>query len=134
DPIAEWRNPMNQKGNTLLHELVEKNCPDVIQHLARSHKLDIDVPRESDDKTPLDLAQFKDNEDMVNLLDELNDEKITQQSPDGDVSEVDKRKRLNIVWLDLEMTSIEDPKIMECAVIITDKYLRELERGKLFLQ
>ncbi|CAF3456712.1 unnamed protein product [Rotaria sp. Silwood1] len=130
DPIAEWRNPVNQKGNTLLHELVEKNCPDVIQHLARSHKLDIDVPRESDDKTPLDLAQFKDNEDMVNLLDELNDEKITQQSPDGDVSEVDKRKRLNIVWLDLEMTSIEDPKIMECAVIITDKYLRELERDQ----
>ena len=37
---------------------------------------------------------------------------------------------MNIVWIDLEMTSIENPEILECAVIITDKDLRELERGK----
>ena len=29
----------------------------------------------------------------------------------------------------LELTSLDDPHILECAVIITDKNLNELERG-----
>ena len=59
-----------------------------------------------------------------------------------------ERKResiLNIVWLDtgktdpylvgilsifLELTSLHDPHILECAVIITDRNLNELERGQ----
>jgi oligoribonuclease (3'-5' exoribonuclease) len=29
----------------------------------------------------------------------------------------------------LELTSLDDPHILECAVIVTDKNLNELERG-----
>ncbi|CAF1136750.1 unnamed protein product [Rotaria sordida] len=130
EQITAWRNPTNKSGNTLMHEFVEKNCPDVIQHLAVKYQFDIDIHRESDDKTPSDLAQSKDDEEMVNLLQELNYNKMIEQSPDDAASQVDNRKKMNIVWLDLEMTSIEDPKIMECAVIITDKYLNELERDE----
>ncbi len=43
----------------------------------------------------------------------------------------DKEKDSNIVWLDLEMTSLKDPEILECAIIITDKDLNELVRSKL---
>jgi oligoribonuclease (3'-5' exoribonuclease) len=46
------------------------------------------------------------------------------------LSDDDKGKALNIVWMDLEMTSIENPEILECAVIITDKNLVELEKSK----
>ncbi|CAF3124557.1 unnamed protein product [Rotaria sp. Silwood2] len=129
DAIAAWRNLKNKTGNTLIHELVEKNCPDVVQYLVNKYKLDVNVRRESDDKTPLDLAQSKDDEEMVNILDDLNCNMMQEISND-DVSDVDPRKRMNLVWLDLEMTSIEDPKIMECAVIITDKHLNELERDQ----
>ena len=41
----------------------------------------------------------------------------------------DKEKNTRIVWIDLEFTCIEDPDIMEFAVIITDKHLVEIDRA-----
>jgi hypothetical protein len=69
---------------------------------------------------------------MCDLLQELGatetmTEDVSKWSPDED-----RERAMNIVWVDLEMTSIENPQILECAVIITDKDLKELERGKSF--
>jgi len=68
---------------------------------------------------------------MSNLLKELG----TIEAQMADVARwsanADKEKSTNIVWLDLEMTSLEDPEILECAVIITDKDLNELVRSEL---
>lgn len=130
EKLSEWRNATNKSKNTLIHELVEKNCPNVIQFLVQKCKLDPNIHREIDGKTPLELAEAKENEEIVRILEELRQNKAAQQILDDDEPDPETRSRTNIVWVDLEMTSIENPKIMECAVIITDKYLNELDRSK----
>jgi hypothetical protein len=35
-----------------------------------------------------------------------------------------------MIWLDLELTDLEDPEVLECMVIITDKDLNEVRRVK----
>jgi hypothetical protein len=127
--IEKWRN-MSNKKNSLLHELVEKDMPDVIRHIIQEHKLDINIRRDSDGVTPFQLASKNEDSDMCDVLKELGaaeiqTEDVSKWSPDED-----REKAMNIVWVDLEMTSIEDPQILECAVIITDKDLNELEKGK----
>ncbi|CAF5218051.1 unnamed protein product, partial [Rotaria magnacalcarata] len=127
--IEAWRNSVKTR-NTLLHELVEKKCPNVIQYLLVEYNLDRTVHREADGKTPIELAQAKGYDDIVDALGEFDENKSIAETPDDDESEPSKKNRMNIVWIDLEMTSIEHPKIMECAVIITDKNMNEIERGK----
>lgn len=36
----------------------------------------------------------------------------------------------NMIWLDLELTSLDDPEILECTVIITDKSLTEVKKAQ----
>lgn len=37
------------------------------------------------------------------------------------------RERMqNMIWLDLELTELEDPEVLECTVIVTDKDLVEV--------
>jgi hypothetical protein len=133
EQIKDWRNSSNKTRNTLMHELVERNYLDVVRHVCYQHHLDLDVHRELDGRTPIELAQLKDDDgEMCRLLKELENNKASMQNQEEDTPEPEKRKKMNIIWLDLEMTSIEDPKIMECAVIITDKDLNELDRGEQF--
>jgi hypothetical protein len=129
--IEKWRHMTNNK-NSLLHELVEKEMLEVVRHIVLEQHFDINIRRDSDGLTPLQLASENDNSEMCDLLKELGakdiqTEDVSQWSPDED-----REKSLNIVWLDLEMTSIEDPEILECAVIITDKDLNELAAGTSF--
>jgi len=129
--IKKWRN-MSNKKNSFLHELVEKDMPEVIRHVIQKYKFDINVRRDSDGITPFHLASTNEDSDMCDLLQELGatetmTEDVSKWSPDED-----RERAMNIVWVDLEMTSIENPQILECAVIITDKDLKELERGKSF--
>ena len=128
--IKEWRNLADKTKNTIIHELADKNCIGIIQYLVCECHFDVNIHRESDGKTPLELAQQKGLHDMICLLEDLSQNKMFLPTPDEDASEPDYRRKLNIVWIDLEMTSIEDPKIMECAVIITDKYLKSLAEGR----
>ncbi|CAF1293544.1 unnamed protein product [Adineta steineri] len=125
--MEKWRNRSN-KLNSLLHELVEKDMPDVIEHVIREHKFDINIRRDKDGVTPLDLASMNENSNMCDLLERLGATNVQREDVSKWSSDEEKEKSMNIVWLDLEMTSIEDPHILECAVIITDKHLRELTR------
>ncbi len=68
---------------------------------------------------------------MANLLEELDSIEAQMADVARWSANADKEKARNIVWLDLEMTSLEDPEILECAVIITDKNLNELVRSEL---
>ncbi len=130
--IKKWRHAAN-KGNSLLHEFVEKEMPDVIRHLVSKHQFDINVRRGSDGLTPLQLALENDNSEISDVLEELGAIDIQTEDVSTWLSDDDKKKTMNIVWMDLEMTSLEDPDIMECAVIITDKDLHELDKGKLYM-
>ncbi len=129
--MQKWRNTSN-KSNSLLHESVDREMPEVIQHLVEVRKFDIDVRRGSDGLTPLQLASENQNSEITALLVQLGAGDIQTEDVSTWLSDDDKKKALNIVWVDLEMTSLEDPDIIECAVIITDKDLHVLDESKYF--
>lgn len=126
--IETWRNFSNMKKNSLLHELVDKQYYDVMLYIVPKFNLKTFIKRESDGLTPFELAHGHQDWKMCNLLLEFSDKDTYEQF----VVKKQKDKLMNIVWMDLEFTSFDDPKILECAVIITDKDLKELERSKLF--
>jgi hypothetical protein len=130
--IEKWRNLSNKK-NTLLHELVERDLSDIIRHVVQNYQVDINIQRDTDQLTPFQLALENNNTEMCSLLKELGAEEILNVDVAKLLLDEDRGKSMNIAWVDLEMTSIENPEILECAVIITDKDLRELERGKLII-
>jgi len=127
--INKWRNTSN-KRNSLLHEYVEKEIPEVVRYLVLERKFDVNVRRDSDGLTPLQLAIQNKSAEISTVLKELGADDILTEDVGAWLSDDDKGKALNIVWMDLEMTSIENPEILECAVIITDKNLVELEKSK----
>ncbi|CAF1065690.1 unnamed protein product [Rotaria sordida] len=125
--LEKWRNLSNNK-NSLLHELVEKKLDDVIRHVLTECQFDVNVRRTSDGLTPLQVASANKDRFMCDLLKQFGATEIQTEDVSTWLSDADKGKSMNIVWIDLEMTSIEEPEILECAVIITDKDLRELDR------
>ena len=127
--IKAWRNYSNKYRNTLLHELVEMELSAVVHHVLTKYKLSVNIRRESDNMTLFQLAYQNKNTEMCNLLKSFGGDQVQVENNHGSSTEVEKK--MNIVWLDLEMTSLDDPEILECAVIITDKDLNELKHGKL---
>ena len=127
--IERWQNSQN-KNNSLLHELVEKQLLAVIEHIVRKHRLNINIRRTSDGLTPLQLASSKHDSQMCKKLKELGAEEVLVEDVSKWNLNGDGKKGVNIVWIDLEMTSLEDPEILECAMIITDKDLNPLKEGK----
>lgn len=144
--LEKWQAPTKKK-NPLLHQLVEMGCYDVLKHAVERYNINPKIYRTTDGlsllkfmkkkKAPPELidyfekiiaakrAESKDDDDDE---DSDGDDKATdpEESDTGD----DKTHKMNIVWMDLEMTSIDEPKVMECAVIITDRRLEELARGR----
>jgi ankyrin repeat protein len=128
--IKSWRNFSNKKKNTLLHELVEMELIDVVRHFLTKYKFNVTIKRGLDGITPFQLAYQNQSMEMCHLLKKFGGDQMPTEDDDASSMEADKEKKMNIVWLDLEMTSLDDPQILECAVIITDKDLNELERCK----
>ncbi|CAF0767591.1 unnamed protein product [Adineta steineri] len=126
--VNSWRNLSNKTKNTLLHELVDKNYLEVVRHVISKYQLRTFFKRESDGLTPIDLAKLNEDWDMWDLLIEFDDDKTIKETYDQFAIKQQKDKMMNIVWMDLEFTSFQNPKILECAVIITDKDLNEIQR------
>jgi RNA-binding protein YhbY len=131
--VNSWRNLTNRTKNTLLHELVEKNYLDVVQHVIVKYNLRTFFKRESDQATPIELARTNHLWKMWELLYEFGDDKTLTETYDQFASKKQKDRMMNIVWMDLEFTSFQNPIILECAVIITDKDLNEIERSKFYI-
>lgn len=117
--VKAWRNLSNGTKNTLLHEFVEGNQREAVRHLIEKYEFRTFFTRESDNKTPLEVAEKQRNWPMRDLIIELGGENRPR-----------KENHLNIVWMDLEFTSFDDPQILECAVIITDRNLQVIERSE----
>ena len=65
--LKKWRN-LSNKRNTFLHELVERDLPDVIRHVAKKYDFDLNIRRESDGIAPLQLAaHYKRFEDVCSF-------------------------------------------------------------------
>ena len=128
--VNRWRNSSDPKQNGLLHELVERGWTDALIHLLERFRLDVNARRSSDGMTPLQLATEQRDEALCDALKRFGANDVLTEDVSKWFSEEEKEKLLNIAWVDLEMTSLEDPEIIECAVIITDKNLKPIERGK----
>ncbi|UJR34354.1 hypothetical protein I4U23_021758 [Adineta vaga] len=126
--INLWRNLSNRTKNTLLHELVEQNYPDTVKHMIQKYQLRTFFKRDSDQLTPIELAFSNQNWKIFDLLLEFGDEKTREQVSKDISLKKQKEQMMNIVWMDLEFTSFDNPQILECAVIITNKDLQEIKR------
>ncbi|CAF1476000.1 unnamed protein product [Adineta ricciae] len=126
--INAWRNLSNGTKNTLLHEVIEQNYPNVVKHLIIKHQLRTFFQRESDHLTPFELAFTKKNRQICDILIELGDENTLENVSENISLKKSKDQMMNIIWMDLEFTSFENPQILECAVIITNKDLKEIQR------
>lgn len=128
--VNRWRNISDPKQNGLLHELVERRWLDALIQLLERFILDVSIRRGSDGCTPLQLATDQREDAICDALKKFGATEVLTEDVSKWFSEEDKEKLLNIAWVDLEMTSLDDPEIIECAVIITDKNLKPLKRGK----
>jgi hypothetical protein len=127
--IQKWQYRSNNK-NSLLHELVEREMDRIVKHIVEKYQLDVNVRRAIDGFTPYTLASIRQLPHMCELLRELGADDAQAENAQQWRTDEEKERAMNIVWLDLEMTSIEAPQIMECAVIITDANLKELESDR----
>ena len=132
DKVNSWRNLSNRTKNTLLHELVDKNYINVVRHVIIKYNLRTFFKRESDGATPIEVARLNQHWKMWDLLFEFGDDKTLNETYEQFASKKQRDKMMNIVWMDLEFTSFDNPQILECAVIITDKDLNEIQRSKLY--
>ena len=130
--LRKWYNSTDATGNSLLHELVQRDLDDVLAHVLREDKWDCNLyaRRSSDRLTPYELAEELRRTSICELLKTHDADRPPQDEAAHSLTDEEKENMMNIIWMDLEMTSLEEPEILECAVIITDKNLVELARGK----
>ena len=148
----------DKNKNKLVHLLTQFNKQDALCKFCSS--LNINDQREKDGCTPLHIAAWTKNDDLIHLLLKIGgNPKI--QNKYGETTEVRhilmlttlikvllhttyifkfnsketvkaSKMSSNIVFLDLELTSVRkpnvNPKILEIAVIVTDSLFSELER------
>eukprot|EP00658_Telonema_sp_P-2_P044933 TRINITY_DN3283_c0_g1_i2.p1 TRINITY_DN3283_c0_g1~~TRINITY_DN3283_c0_g1_i2.p1 ORF type:complete len:330 (-),score=87.57 TRINITY_DN3283_c0_g1_i2:220-1209(-) len=128
EKLEAWRRP-HKHEHTLMHELVWK--PGTLAHAAKRHGFNLNPQRLSDQCTPMHLAVWSKQEGAVNLLRELGADPNLKNKYGETVTELIRvRNSLNnLLWIDLELASLTNPIILECALIVTDSDLHELARA-----
>jgi oligoribonuclease (3'-5' exoribonuclease) len=138
DTVSTWRDESSKHKHRLVHIAAMRSYPLALKAMAEMG-FDLNVQRDSDKCTPLHLAIFYKKPASIDTLKELGVDSTLQNSY-GESCD-DKYHKLaesksNIIFLDLELTSVpaigldgERARILEVAIIITDKDLKELGRG-----
>jgi ankyrin repeat protein len=103
-----------------------------VSHLVQTHGFNVNSQRPSDGSTPLHLAASFKQKDMLSLLIGLGSDPTIENHVNENCVEIilARERAQNMIWLDLELTDLEDPEVLECTVIITDKDLNEVRRVK----
>lgn len=135
EAVQAWHDKGNKHQHRLIHLAVAKNFAGVVE-LLKELGFDINVPRASDQCTPLHLAMWYRKPKMIKTLVKLGAD-LTLKNAHGEACDTKYEQWTssfqNIIWLDLELTcghyEPEDGRILEAAVIVTDKDLNELGRG-----
>ena len=137
DVLSTWRDESNKHKHRLVHIAAMRSYPLALKAMAEMG-FDLNVQRDSDKCTPLHLAIFFKKPAAIDALKELGVDSTLQNSY-GESCD-DKYEKLaesksNIIFLDVEMTSGfydvgERARILEIAIIITDKDLNELARRR----
>lgn len=129
--FKRWYNSTDVKGHRLIHELVSRQLDEVLDYALTVSLLDIEARRNNDGLTALQLAEKRGYQEIKNILIRHNASTTAERVDPHEWSlDHDREAELNIVWMDLEMTALEEPEILECAVIITNKNLVILDSRK----
>lgn len=136
DAIEAWKDGRSKHKHRLVHVAASKNMARLLETL-QGLGFDINTQRDSDSCTPLHLALFYKKPKAIKTLHKLGADITIKNSYGEDCSkkyETFVASFDNIIWLDLEMTNGfyggPGAKILEAAIIITDKDLNELDRGQ----
>ena len=133
--LSAWRDDRTKHKHKLVHTAAAKCFVEVLKAMA-ALGFDMNVQRDSDQCTPLHLAIFYKKPQAIAALKELGADASLKNSY-GESCDAKYEKlaesMLNIVFLDLELThghyDVEPARILEVAVVVTDKDLNELGRG-----
>lgn len=129
--FKRWYNSTDVKGHRLIHELVSQQLDEVLDYALNASLLDIEARRDNDGLTALQLAEKRGYQEIKDILIKHNASTTAERVDPHEWSlDHDREAELNIVWMDLEMTALEEPEILECAIIITDKNLVMLASRK----
>eukprot|EP00747_Dinoflagellata_sp_TGD_P189231 gnl/TRDRNA2_/TRDRNA2_49274_c0_seq1.p1 gnl/TRDRNA2_/TRDRNA2_49274_c0~~gnl/TRDRNA2_/TRDRNA2_49274_c0_seq1.p1 ORF type:complete len:341 (-),score=60.90 gnl/TRDRNA2_/TRDRNA2_49274_c0_seq1:30-1052(-) len=137
--VEGWKDMRNKHRHRLIHIAVAKGAVRLVGAMVNDHGFDINLPRDSDQCTPMHLAMFYKKPHVIRKLHYLGADLTLKNSYGEDCG--DKYQKFvdsyeNIIWLDLELTRgfydsrDEPPQILEAGVVITDKNLNELGRGQ----
>eukprot|EP00392_Amoebophrya_sp_AT5.2_P000110 g110.t1 len=156
DAVTSWSDPADQKfQHRLVHLAVAKTLPKLLQYLVEELECDVNVQREHDRLTPMHIALWykkrsaeleKNRGRCVDILKEAESIDLTIQNKYGEDCSAKYEELVasygNLIFLDLEMSCgfydwanrVESeantpPRILEIAVVITDKDLNEKGRG-----
>jgi len=129
--VQQWCVPQSRHKNLLIHEFVRLGLLKTIDHAANELGFNINVKRESDGNTPLHLVYWYRKSNIGELLKKLQADVTIENNYGESANDLERAREsmMNIIWLDTELTSLDDPHILECGVLVTDKNLNELERG-----
>eukprot|EP01127_Copromyxa_protea_P015609 TRINITY_DN4513_c0_g1_i7.p1 TRINITY_DN4513_c0_g1~~TRINITY_DN4513_c0_g1_i7.p1 ORF type:complete len:162 (-),score=26.94 TRINITY_DN4513_c0_g1_i7:599-1084(-) len=124
--VGEWRSN-SQNKDSIMHIFVRLGLLEGVSYLV-GQGLDINAQRTEDGCTPLHLAAWFKRSDMISLLLGLGADPSIKNKYNENCEELIlmREKQQNMIWLDLELTSLDDPEVLECTVIITDKDLVEV--------
>lgn len=136
DVVESWCDESNKHKHKVIHILVSRNYAKAVR-VAAELEFNLNVQRESDLCTPLHLAMFYRKKHVIETLVALGVDQ-TLKNRYGEACDEKYQNFVtsyqNIIWLDLELTAghydAEDGRILEVAVIVTDKDLNELDRGQ----
>ena len=138
EALSVWRDERNKHKHKLVHTAAARCFVEVLKAMA-AFGFDLNVQRDSDQCTPLHLAIFYKKPEAIATLKALGvDASLENSYGESCDAKYEKlaQSMLNIVFLDLELThgfydadEWRRSKILEVAVVITDKDLKELGRG-----
>ena len=138
EALSSWRDERNKHKHKLVHTAAARCFVAVLKAMA-ALGFDLNVQRDSDQCTPLHLAIFYKKPEAIATLKALGvDMSLENSYGESCDAKFEKlaQSMLNIVFLDLELThgfydadEWRRSKILEVAVVITDKDLKELGRG-----
>lgn len=131
DTVEQWFQPESKHKNLLIHDFVRLNWPKTLEHAVTSLGFNMNFQRQYDLNTALHLTKWYKRPEIATLLVRLGADVTIKNKYDETAEALEelKEEMAKIIWLDLELTSLDKSEILECAVIVTDKNLNELERG-----
>jgi oligoribonuclease len=134
DTVRNWSDPGSKNGNNLLHAYIYHHRITLLEWCLEILGCDVNVQRKGDLNTPLHLAAYYKNKEATRVLIRFGAD-VSIKNKYGEVGREVLVRDTNIAWVDLEMSALPGdinkglvPDIIECAIIVTDKDLREIAR------